>query len=162
MGIGDAETQSRGDAQTQSPEGCRNPIPGGVRKHHPRGCCGNTGICLKYAQGQKSFKGLPHATHCMDRAQNSGNVTPTVEFCPPRPTFRIKVRARRGVPEKKTGQLNVYIQGSPPGRGSLGEKTSGVSARVHLIFVFFPKKCCTEGWNSAANLAGIQHRRRLH
>ena len=33
---------------------------------------------------------------------------------------------------KKT--ILLYIQGFPPGRGSLGGKTSGVGARVHLIF----------------------------
>ena len=74
----------------------------GVQKPNPRGCCGNPGICLKCAQGQNSLKGLPRATHCTDRAQTSGNVTPTVELCPPHPTFRTKVRARRDVPEEKT------------------------------------------------------------
>ena len=41
------------------------------------------GICLIHAQDQAS-----------------GNVTPTIELCPPHLTVRIKVRARRGVPEK--------------------------------------------------------------
>ena len=94
-----------GDVETQSPEGCGKRIPGRMRKHHPRECCGNPGICLKYAQGQEKLKGLPRATHCTDRTQTSGNVTSTVELCPPHLTFRIKVRARRGVPEKK----NIYI-----------------------------------------------------
>ena len=73
--------------------GCRNPIPGDV--------AGKPGICLEYAQGQNSFKGLPRATHCTDRAQNSGIVTSTVELCPPHPTFQTKVRARRDMPEEK-------------------------------------------------------------
>ena len=69
---------------------------------HDAGCCGNPGICLIRAQGQISLKGLPRATHCTDRAQTSGNVTPTVELCPPHLTFRIKVRARRDVSEEKS------------------------------------------------------------
>ena len=82
--------------------GCRNPTP--------RGYCGNPGICFKCAQGQKSLKGLPRATHCTDLAQTSGNVSPTVELCPPHPTFRTKVRARRDAPEgKKKSQLYIYI-----------------------------------------------------
>ena len=88
MGIGDAETQT------------------------PRGCCGNPGICLKCAQGQKSSKGLPRATHCTDRAQTSGNVSPTVELCAPHPTFGTKVRARRDVTEEKEkSQLYIHIPG---------------------------------------------------
>ena len=67
----------------------------------PRGCCGNPGICPKCAQGQKRLKGLSRATHCTDRARASGNVSPTVESCPPHPTFGTKVRARRDVPEGK-------------------------------------------------------------
>ena len=72
----------------------------GMWKPQPRGCCGNPWIFLIRAQGQKSSKGLPRATHCTDHAQTSGNVTPTVESCPPHLTFRITVRARRGAPEK--------------------------------------------------------------
>ena len=55
----------------------------GMRKHHPRGCCGNPGICLIHAQGQKKIKGLPRATHCTDHAQNlrqrdpNGRIVPT-------------------------------------------------------------------------------------
>ena len=64
------------------------------------GCCGNPGICLLHAQGQSSLKGLPRATHCTGRAHTSGNMTPTVELCPPPLTFRIKVRARRDVPKE--------------------------------------------------------------
>ena len=70
-----------------------------MQKPNPRGCCGNPGICLKCAQGQKSLKGLPRATHCTDRAQTSSNVSPTVELCPPHPTFGTKVRTRRDVAE---------------------------------------------------------------
>ena len=73
----------------------------GMQKPNPRGCCRNPGICLRCARGQKSLKGLPRATHCTDCAQTSGNVTPTVELCPPRPTFRTKVRARRDAPEEE-------------------------------------------------------------
>ena len=72
-----------------------------MQKINPRGCFGNPGICLKCAQGQKRLKGLPRATHCTDPAQTSGNVSPTVELCPPHPTFGTKVRARRDVPEGK-------------------------------------------------------------
>ena len=108
-----------GDAEIQSPGGCGNPIPGGMRKsnprgmreHHPRGCCGNPGICLTCAQDQKSSKGLPRATHCTDRAQTSGNVTPTVELCPSLLTIRTKVnvRARRDVHEKERKKWQVYV-----------------------------------------------------
>ena len=35
-----------------------------MRKPNSWGCCGNPGICLIRAQGQKSSKGLPRATHC--------------------------------------------------------------------------------------------------
>ena len=73
----------------------------GMQKPNPRGRCGNPGICLKCAQGQKSLKGLPRSTHCTDRAQTSSNLSPTVELCPPHPTFRIKVRARRDVPKEE-------------------------------------------------------------
>ena len=84
-----------------------------MQKPNPRGCCGNPGICLKCAQGQKSLKGLPRATRCTDRAQISGNVSLTVELCPPHRTFGTKVRARRDVPEGhlKT-QLYIYILSS--------------------------------------------------
>ena len=88
--------------------GCGNSIPGGMRKHHPWGRCGNPGIPLVHAHGQKGLKGLPRATHCTDRAQTSGNVTPTVELCPPHLTFLINVRARRDVPEKKKCLVYVY------------------------------------------------------
>ena len=75
-----------------------------------RGCCENPGICLKCAQGRKSLKGLPRATHCTDRAQTSSNVSPTVELCPPHPTFGTKVRTRRDAPKiKKKSQLYIYI-----------------------------------------------------
>ena len=83
-----------------------------MHKPNPRGCCGNPGICLiKCAQRQKSAKGLPRATHCTDRAQTSGNVSPTVELCPPHPTFRTKVRARRNVSEgeKKIAIKHIHI-----------------------------------------------------
>ena len=99
-----------GDAETQSQGRCGNPIPGEMRKHHPRGCCGNPGICLIHARGPKSLKGSPRATHFTDRAQTSGNVTPTAELCPPHPTFRTKVRARRDVSEKK--KTIILIHGS--------------------------------------------------
>ena len=79
-GIGDAETQS----------------PGMLRK---------PGNCRKCAQGQKS---LPRATHCTDRDQNLRQRDPngTVELCPPHPTFRTKVRARRDVPEEEKKMTN--------------------------------------------------------
>ena len=51
---------------------------------------------------------LPRATHCTDRAQTSGNVSPTVELCPPHPTFGTKVRARRDVPEGKKKHKYTY------------------------------------------------------
>ena len=81
-----------------------------MRKHHPYGCCGNPRICLIHVQGQKSLKGLPRATHCTNRAQTSGKVTPTVELCPPPLTIRIKVRARRYVPEEaKMTIIRIHI-----------------------------------------------------
>ena len=89
--------------------GCGNPIPGGIPKPSPRadaetpfpGILQKPGDLPQVCPRPKSFKGLPRATHCTDRTQTSGNVAPTVELCPPHPTFRIKVRARRGVPEKR-------------------------------------------------------------
>ena len=95
MGIGDAETQT------------------------PWGCCRNPGICLKCAQGQESLKGLPRATHCTDRAQTFGNVSPTVELCPPHPTFRTKVRAQRDMPEGKSIYHNyTYTYYVAPSQGT--------------------------------------------
>ena len=80
--------------------GCRNPIPRDVAE--------TRGFNLKCAQGQKKLKGLPRATHCTDRAQTSGNVSPTVELCPLHPTFRTKVRARRDVPKGKKSHNYTY------------------------------------------------------
>ena len=71
---------------------CTNPIPGDIAE--------TRGFALS-VQGQKGLKGLPRATHCTDRAQNSGIVTSTVELCPPHPTFRTKVGARKNVSEEK-------------------------------------------------------------
>ena len=84
-----------------------------MQKPNPRGCCGNPGICLECAQGQKSSKGLPRATHCTDRTQTSGNVTPTIELCPPHPTFRTKERARRDVSEEKKKDNYTYTYKAP-------------------------------------------------
>ena len=84
-----------------------------MQKPNPRGCCGNPGICLACAQGQISLKGLSRATYCTDRAQTSGTVTPTVELCPPHPTFRTKVRARRNVPEGKKNDNYTYTYKAP-------------------------------------------------
>ena len=72
-----------------------------MQKPNLQGCFGNPGIFLNCAPGQKCLKGLPRATHSTYRGQNSGNVTPTVDLCPPHPPFRTKVRARRDVPKKK-------------------------------------------------------------
>ena len=80
-----------------------------MQKPNPRGCCGNPEICLKSAEGKKTFKDLPRAAHCTDRAQTSGNVCPTVELCTPHPTFRTKVRARRDVPEGKKNNTILHI-----------------------------------------------------
>ena len=84
-GIGDAETQS----------------PGMLRKP-------TRGFALRVARAQKGIKGLPRATHCTDRAQTSGNVTPTVELCPSPPTIGTKVRARRDVPEEGENDKYTY------------------------------------------------------
>ena len=80
---------------------CRNPIPGDVAETR-----GFASMCPR----PKKFEGLPRATHCTDRAQTSGNMTPTVELCPPHPTFRTKVRARRDVHEETPPrQIYIYI-----------------------------------------------------
>ena len=84
-----------------------------MHKPNPWGCCENPGICLTCTQGQKSLKGLPRATHCTGHAQTSGNVTPTVELCPPYPTFRTKVRAQRDVPEEKRDDNCTYTYKAP-------------------------------------------------
>ena len=52
---------------------------------------------------------MPRATQCTDRAQTSVNVTPTVELCPPHPTFRTKVRARKDVPEARKTNKYIYM-----------------------------------------------------
>ena len=81
----------------------------GMQEPNTGECCGNPGICLKCAQGQKSLKGLPRATHCSDRAQTSSNVSPTVELCPPHPTFGRKVRARRNACARRKKTTQIYI-----------------------------------------------------
>ena len=80
---------------------------------------------------KKSLKGLPRATHCKDRAQTSGNVTPTVELCPSHPTFGTKVRARRGVPEEKKKNEIIHLHIIPgtvfcliAGRSLAGDRTN--------------------------------------
>ena len=105
--------------------GCGNPIPREMRKPNPRrdgetqslGECGNTtpadvaetrGFALSMPKAKKVLNAC-HGRHCANRAQTSSNVTPTVDFCPPHLTFRIKVRVRRGVPKKTKCQLYVYI-----------------------------------------------------
>ena len=107
----------------------------------PRGCCGNPGICLKCAQGQKSLKGLPRATHCTDRAQTSGNVSPRVESCPPHPTFGTKVRARRDVPEGKKNitliDIHIHINTSAVSSIILGSMLIFASCVIHRP-LFFP------------------------
>ena len=85
------KTASPNVTYVQGDSGCGNPDPGDVAEH--------PGICLVHAQGKKRLKGLPRATPCTDGAQTYGNVTPTVQLCPLHMTFRIKVRAKRGVPE---------------------------------------------------------------
>ena len=85
---------------------CKKGIP--FVRAHDAGCCGNPGMCLIRAHDQKSLKDLPRATHCTDRTQTSGNVTPTVELCPPPVTCRTKVRARRDVSEEKKKSIIPY------------------------------------------------------
>ena len=101
-----------------------------MQKPNPRGCFGNPWICLKCAQGQKSLKGLPCATHNTDRAQTSSNVSPTVELCPPHPTFGTKVRARRDVPEGRKIYIYIY-KGSAWAPAFAGAHASG-RARQHF------------------------------
>ena len=85
--------------------GCGNTIPGDVAE--------TRGFASSMPKAKKKIKRLPRATHCTDRAQTSGNVTTTVTLCPPHLTFRVKVRARRRVPEKeKKRTIHVYIFGS--------------------------------------------------
>ena len=68
------------------------------------------GFVLSVPKAKKVLKGLPRATHCTDRAQTSGNVTPTVELCPPRLTFETKVRARRDESEKQNKMTIIREQ----------------------------------------------------
>ena len=103
----------------------------------PRGCCGNPGVCLKCAQGQKSLKGLPRATRCTDRAQTSSNVSPTVELCPPHPTFGTKVRTRRDAPEgKKNHNYTHTYNPQPPYEQTVA---TGVFPSPHVFPVFFSR-----------------------
>ena len=69
---------------------------------HDAGCCGNPGICLVHAQGRTSSKGLPRATHCTDRAQTSGNTTPTIELCPPTPNVSDKGASTKRCARRRT------------------------------------------------------------
>ena len=89
--------------------GCRSPIPGDVSE--------TRGFALSVPKAKKRLKGLPCATH--STAQTSSNVSPTVELCPPHPTFGTKVRARRDAPEgkKKITIIHIHLQseiGSQP------------------------------------------------
>ena len=83
--------------------GCGNTIPVDVAE--------TRGFALSVPKAKKKLKGLPRATHCTDRAQTSGNVTPTVELCPPLLTFRTKVRARKDVSEEKK-MTNIRMHSS--------------------------------------------------
>ena len=98
-----------------------------MREHHPRGYCGNPGICLIRAQGKNSLKGLPRATHCTDRAQTSGNMTPTVKLCPRPLTFRKKVRARIDVSEEKKNENYTYTYIAAAAAGAGAETADGPS-----------------------------------
>ena len=79
--------------------GCRNPNSGDVAE--------TRGFALSVPKAKIGLKGLPRATHCTDRAQTSGNVSQTVELCPPHSTFRTKVGPRTDVPEG-IYFLNIY------------------------------------------------------
>ena len=70
------------------------------------------GFALSVPKAKNVLKGLPRATHCTDRTQASGNVTPTFELCPPLLTFWTKVRARRDVSEegKKMTMRRLYMK----------------------------------------------------
>ena len=85
--------------------GCGNTIPGDVPETRV--------FALSVPKAKSSLKGSPRATHCTDSAQTFGNVTPTVELCPPHLTFPIKVRARRDVSEeqKNDNYTYTYLQG---------------------------------------------------
>ena len=82
--------------------GCGNPIPGDVVE--------TWGFALSVPKAKKVLKGLPRATHCTGRAQTSGNVTAWVELCPPHLTIRVKVRARRGLPEEEKKLTIIRIR----------------------------------------------------
>ena len=102
-GIGDAKAQSSGVCVHPIPGGMRKPNLGGDAESPSPGMLRKPGDLPQVCPRLKSLKGLPRATHCTDRAQTSGNMTLTVEFCPPHLTFRMKVRAQRGVSKKKNG-----------------------------------------------------------
>ena len=87
---------------------------------------------------------LPRATHCTDRARASGNVTPTVQLCPPSLTFRIKgltLRARRDVSE--------------------GKKKMTIIRRIHILYHVVHQKRLTSpcrrgkkrGWTSRCRVS---------
>ena len=80
--------------------GCRSPYPGDFAE--------TRGFASSVPKAKKVQKAC-HARHtCTDRAQTSGNVSPTAELCPPHPTFGTKVRARRDVPEGKKNHIYTY------------------------------------------------------
>ena len=81
--------------------GCKNPNPGDVAE--------TRGFAISVPKAKKSLKGLTRATHCTDRAQTSGNVSPAVELCPPYHTFGTKVRARRDVPKRKKKITIIHV-----------------------------------------------------
>ena len=118
-------------------------IPGVMWKSHPCGCCGNPGICLKFAQGQKCSKCLPRATRCTDRAQTFGNMTPRTELCPPNLTFRVKVRARRDVSDVRQNRTITHAHTRftsrtwfPGGGNERGEHNSQLYIYICILFAY--------------------------
>ena len=128
-----------GDAETPSPGMLRNP-----------------GVCLKYAQGQTSFKGLARATHCTGRAQTSGNVTPTVALRPPHPTFRTKLRALRDVLEQRKKwqlYLYIYVHIGYPVRNASHIRVRNVTKHVKRQGYSSPKQQQQQHWQQQAPTA---------
>ena len=128
-----------------------------MQKPNLRGCCGNPGICLECAQGQKGLKGLPRATHCTNPAQTSRNATPTVELCPPHPTFPTKVRARRDVHEEQNKMTIIHIHiASGKASGSTGSTFSVFSDWTTSFFLLQNRGSCLQHSECQPELPALQ------
>ena len=100
--------------------GCGNSIPGDVAE--------TRGFALSVPKGKK-----------VQNAQTFGNVTPTVKMCPPHPTFRTKVRARKDMPEEEkendnyTFKYNFDSPGTKTDLSRVNTASHGMKSQSHRL-----------------------------